>query len=94
MHRKLPEATVAEVRVDMNPCEKILEGMNPAIRAYHTDRWLSEEAPRLPDEDLYRLFIPAFIALLIASLVIAFFVLSGWKRGRTAHSAVTTFMSK
>ncbi len=59
--------------------------MNPVIRAYHTDRWLPEEARRLPEEDLYRFLIPALIALLVASLVIAFFVLSGWKRGRSAH---------
>ena len=54
--------------------------MNPVIRAYHTDRWLPVEAPRLPEEDLYRFLIPALIALLVASLVIAFFVLRGWKR--------------
>jgi len=76
-----PLVAVAEVWGDMNPCEKILAGMNPVIRAYHTDRWLPEEAPRLPEEDLYRFLIPALIALLVASLVIAFFVLSGWKRG-------------
>ncbi len=64
----------------MNPCEKILAGMNPVIRAYHTDRWLPVEGARLPEEDLYRFLIPALIALLVASLVIAFFVLRDWKR--------------
>lgn len=34
----------------MNPCEKILEMMNPAIRAYHADRWLSEAPPRSAEE--------------------------------------------
>jgi hypothetical protein len=66
--------------VDMNPCEKILAGMNPVIRAYHTDRWLPEKPPSLSEEDLYHFLIPALIALLVASLVIAFFVLRGWKR--------------
>jgi hypothetical protein len=32
-----PVVAVAEVGVDMNPCEKILAGMNPVIRAYHID---------------------------------------------------------
>jgi hypothetical protein len=76
----------------MNPCEEILEGMKPVIRAYHTDRWLPE-APPLPEEDLYRLRIPACIAL-VASLVIAFFVLSGWNRVRSAHSEVATCTSE
>ena len=78
----------------MNPCEKILAGMNPVIRAYHTDRWLPEEAPVVPEEDMYRFLIPALIALLVASLVIAFIVLSGWKRGRSPHSNVTPFTSE
>jgi hypothetical protein len=78
----------------MNPCEKILAGMNPVIRAYHTDRWLPEEAPRLPEEDLYRFIIPALIVFLVVSLVIAFFVLSGWKRGCSAHSDLIPFTSE
>jgi len=38
----------------MNPCEKILAGMNPAIRAYHTGRWLTRETQPGTAEDLYR----------------------------------------
>ena len=78
----------------MNPCEKILARMNPVIRAYHTDRWLPEEAPVVPEEDMYRFLIPALIALLAASLVIAFFILSGWKRGRSAQSNLTSLTSE
>ena len=78
----------------MNPCEKILAGMNPVIRAYHTDRWLPEEAPVVPEEDMYRFLIPALIALLVASLVITLFVLSGWKQGRSAHTNLTPFTSE
>jgi hypothetical protein len=78
----------------MNPCEKILAGMNPVIRAYHTDHWLPEEAPFVPEENIYHVLIPALIALLVASLVIAFFVLSGWKRGCSAHSDLALFTSE
>lgn len=38
----------------MNPCEKILAGMKPAIRAYHTGRWVTPEVQTNSAEDLYR----------------------------------------
>jgi len=38
----------------MNPCEKILKEMNPAIRAYHTGRWRIHRAAPKTAEDLYR----------------------------------------
>ncbi|MDD1698432.1 MAG: hypothetical protein LUQ36_08720 [Methanoregula sp.] len=37
----------------MNPCEKILAGMKPAIRAYYQGRWI-RKAPVKVAEDLYR----------------------------------------
>jgi hypothetical protein len=38
----------------MNPCEKILEGMKPVIRAYHTGQWMTHEAQPNTEEYLYR----------------------------------------
>ena len=38
----------------MNPCEKILAGMNPVIRAYYQGRWLTRKPPFKVAEDLYR----------------------------------------
>lgn len=48
----------------MNPCEKILAGMKPVIRAYHTGRWMTRQAqPNTAEEqpntaeDLYNEWI-------------------------------------
>jgi len=38
----------------MNPCEKILAGMKPVIRAYYDGRWTTRKAPVKVAEDLYR----------------------------------------
>jgi len=37
----------------MDPCEKILADMKPAIRAYYQGRWLTRKAPFKVAEDLY-----------------------------------------
>ncbi len=38
----------------MNPCDEILAGMNPVIRAYYQGRWMTPKAPFKVAEDLYR----------------------------------------
>lgn len=67
------------VWLNVNPCEKILAEMNPGIRAYHTDRWLSKETTPRPAEIRDPLLIPACIVLLFITWTIAFFV---WPTGR------------
>jgi len=63
----------------MNPCEKILAEMNPVVRAYHMDRWLSKETTPRPAENRDPLLIPACITLLFVTWAIAFFL---WPAGR------------
>ena len=76
---------------NMNPCEKILAEMNPVIRAYHTDRWLSEETTPRPEENRDLLLIPACITLLFATWVIAFFV---WPAGRGDGQRISTWCKR
>ena len=56
----------------MNPCEKILRDMRPAIQSYHRGKWMYQDDRPQTAEELYKKYLARLDTVTVTGIALTF----------------------